>query len=136
LYASAALIGLSSPHAGMAQTNQQQTASDSGIEEVVVTARRREERVATVPLAITAFSQQDIEKQNISQLSDLMRSVPSLSSAQDNSDANGFYSGQIRLRGLPGSEVYFAEVPLGDVDYNPTSGITHGTAQGFYSRPS
>ena len=102
------------------------------LEEVVVTARRREEKVQAVPMAITAFSQADIEQKRILQISDLAKSVPSLSTAQDNSDANGFYSGQIRLRGLPGTEVYFAEVPLGDVDYNPASGITHGTSVGFF----
>ena len=130
LCASVGLIGIASPRSVLAQADQ--PAADNGIEEIVVSARRREERVETVPLAITAFSQADIEKQHITQISDLTRSVPSLSSAQDNSDANGFYSGQIRLRGLPGSEVYFADVPLGDVDYNPTSGITHGTSNGFY----
>src|ERR1700722_16375524 len=97
--------------------------SASGLAEIVVPSRRREERVQTVPLAITAFTQQDVEKKRINQISDLARNVPSLSSSQSNSDANGYFSGQIRLRGLPGSEVYFADVPLGSVDFNPVDGI-------------
>jgi iron complex outermembrane receptor protein len=132
LCAAGSLGAFPAAHPVLGQDQPAQPSASAGLEEIVVTARRREERVQTVPVAITAFSQADLEQQHITQISDLMRSVPSLSSAQDNSDANGFYSGQIRLRGLPGSEVYFAEVPLGDVDYNPTSGITHGTAAGFY----
>jgi iron complex outermembrane receptor protein len=126
-----ALTGIGAAPVVLAQ-DQQQAGSGSGLEEIVVTARRKEEKLQSVPIAITAFSQTDIEQKHIQQISDLFKSVPSLSSAQDNSDANGFYSGQIRLRGLPGSEVYFAEVPLGDVDYNPASGITHGTSTGFF----
>jgi len=134
LCATAAIVGLTAGSGpARAQTDQPQAAAGrGGLEEIVVTARRREERVQTVPLAITAFSQADVEEKHITQISDLMKNVPSLSSAQDNSDANGFYSGQIRLRGLPGTVVYFNEVPLGDVDFNPASGITHGTSVGFF----
>ncbi len=130
LCASVAFVGLASPRTVLAQADQ--PTAGGGLEEIVVTARRHEERVETVPLAISAFSQVDLEQQRVLQLSDLAKNVPSLFTAQDNSDANGFYSGQIRLRGLPGVEIYFADVPLGNADYNPTSGITHGTAQGFY----
>ena len=132
LYSAAALVSLIGEHEAIAQSSQNATASSSGLEEVVVTARRREEKIQSVPMAITAFSQTDIEQKHIQQISDLLKSVPSLSSAQVNSDGNGFYSGQIRLRGLPGTEVYFAEVPLGNVDFNPASGITHGTSTGFF----
>jgi len=102
------------------------------LEEIVVTARRRAERMQTVPVAITAFTQQDIERKHITQISDLWRSVPSLSVDPDNSDANGFYGSYVRLRGLPGTVLYFAEVPLGIGDPDHTSGISHGSAPGFY----
>ena len=104
----------------------------TGLEEIVVTARRTEERLQSVPIAITAFSQNDVEQKHIQQISDLARSVPSLASNQNQSDANGFYTGQVRLRGLPGTVIYFADVPLGSVDYNPTTGITHGTSTGHF----
>src|SRR3569623_1667246 len=126
-----ALTGLGVAPTILAQ-DQQRAESGSGLEEIIVTARRREERMQSVPVAITAFSQTDIEQKHIVQLSDLMKNVPSLSGGQHDSDANGFYGELIRLRGLPGSEVYFADVPLGDVDYNPTTGSTHGLSVGFY----
>jgi outer membrane receptor protein involved in Fe transport len=41
------------------------------IEEIVVTARRREESLQQVPLAITAFTTEDIEARNIENTEDL-----------------------------------------------------------------
>jgi iron complex outermembrane receptor protein len=132
LGASAALIGLLGARGVVAQTAQTAAAPDTGLEEIVVTARRREERVQSVPLSITAFSQADIEKEHIEKVSDLQRAVPSLSISISQSDANAPYSSQTRLRGLAGSVIYFADVPLGSADYAPTTGLTHGTATGFY----
>jgi iron complex outermembrane receptor protein len=133
LCATAAIVGLTAgAKSTLAQPDQPGAASGTGLEEIVVTARRKEERVQTVPIAITAFSQKDIEEKRILQISDLAKNVPSLASNQNQSDANAFYSGQIRLRGLPGTVIYFADVPLGSVDYNPTNGITHGTSTGLF----
>src|SRR5690348_7827477 len=81
---SAALLGLLSGSIGSASSasaqsaDQQTSITATGLEEVVVTARRREEKIQTVPLAITAFSQKDLEVHRIAQVEDLARSVPSL----------------------------------------------------------
>ncbi|MCU0760924.1 MAG: TonB-dependent receptor plug domain-containing protein, partial [Steroidobacteraceae bacterium] len=48
-----------------------------GLEEIVVTARKVEENLMEVPLAITTFSAQAIEEQGIKQLVDVMRLTPS-----------------------------------------------------------
>jgi iron complex outermembrane receptor protein len=131
LFASVAAIGLVSPRTVLAQAAQS-AATDNGMEEIVVTARRKEERVQSVPIAITAFSQADLEKKDINQVKDLAREVPSLSMTASQSDANALYAGFVRLRGLPGTEVYFNDVPLGSADYNPTTGLSHGLSAGFY----
>jgi iron complex outermembrane receptor protein len=115
----------------LAQADQPTAAPAAGLEEIVVTARRREERVQTVPIAITAFSQQDIEQKHITQIADLAKNVPSLAATQTQSDSNARYAGQFRLRGLPGTVIYFADVPLGSADTDPTTGIVHGTSTGF-----
>nr|WP_165388254.1 TonB-dependent receptor [Sphingomonas populi] len=48
-----------------------------GVEdEIVVTARLREENVQTVPIAITALSAQDLNERNISSLNDLTNATP------------------------------------------------------------
>jgi iron complex outermembrane recepter protein len=132
LLAGTAVIGLSQAPAAVAQTDQPAATANGGLEEIVVTARRKEERVQTVPIAITAFSQADIEKKHINQVKDLSQQVPSLAITASQSDVNALYSGFVRLRGLPGTEIYFNDVPLGSADYNPTTGLTHGLSQGFY----
>jgi hypothetical protein len=42
----------------------------------------------------------DVEEKHILQISDLAKNVPSLASNQNQSSANAFYSGQVRLRDL------------------------------------
>jgi iron complex outermembrane receptor protein len=107
--------------------------ADDGMEEVVVTARRREERVQSVPLAVTVFNQAAIEKQQIHEIRDLALHVPSIGAQSNQSDANAPFSDILRLRGLPGTEIYFAEVPLGNADYQIGTGLQHGLSEGnFY----
>lgn len=56
---------------------QQTAQSGLALEEIVVTARRVEENLMTVPVAITAFSSRDIEAANIKQLGDVILMTPS-----------------------------------------------------------
>src|SRR5271168_5511982 len=134
LCATAAMISLSDLRISVAQTAQPAASGSTGLEEIVVTARRREERVQTIPLAITAFSGEDIEKKHINDLSDLGLSVPSLAVDQEQSDPNAYFSNQLRLRGLPGTVVYFADVPVGNTDFSTGSAspFPHGTSPGYY----
>ena len=110
-----------------------QGTGDGDIEEVVVTARRREERVQSVPLAVTVFNQTSIEHQAIHEIRDLALHVPSIGAQSNQSDSNAPFSDILRLRGLPGTEIYFAEVPLGNADYQIGTGLQHGLSEGnFY----
>jgi outer membrane receptor protein involved in Fe transport len=52
--------------------------AQSGLEEIIVTARKREESLLSVPQEIQAIGQQEIEKANLSTVEDLARFVPSL----------------------------------------------------------
>lgn len=54
-------------------------ASDAGIDEIVVTARKRNEKILDTPVAVVAFSAQDIENQGLYSLNDLAASTPGLS---------------------------------------------------------
>lgn len=56
---------------------QQTTPSVATLEEVVVTARRREESMQSVPIAVTALSEDFLRKQNITELTDLGTQIPS-----------------------------------------------------------
>jgi iron complex outermembrane receptor protein len=53
-------------------------ASGSLLEEVTVTAQRREEAVQTVPLAVSAFSDVQLERLNITQTLDLVKLIPNM----------------------------------------------------------
>jgi iron complex outermembrane receptor protein len=133
LCATVAAVGLTGAKTTMAQSDQATAGAGSGLEEIVVTARRREERVQTVPLAVTAFSQASIEKNQIKEVHDLAQHVPSLAVSLSQSDSNALYSGQVRLRGLPGTEIYLADVPIGNADYQGGTGLQHGLSEGnFY----
>ena len=103
--AAAGLIALAAVHPVRAQqpADEQAAAPPTGFEEITVTARRRDERVQTIPIAISAFTQADIDRRHVEQLSDLSKLVPSLSVVLNGSDPNAIHSGQVRLRGLPGS---------------------------------
>ena len=48
------------------------------LDTVVVTARKREETLQDVPIAVSAFTAQSLERQNVQSLSDLQGKVPSL----------------------------------------------------------
>jgi len=50
----------------------------SQIDEIVVTARKMEESLQDVPMSVTAFSSQDIDRKGINNISDVARLTPSL----------------------------------------------------------
>lgn len=71
----AVATGLAVPVGGQAQEED----AVEGIQEVVVTTRRREEKLKEVPLSITAFSADTIESAGISSLGDVASFTPGLS---------------------------------------------------------
>ncbi len=71
---SMALIGLS----GEARA-QQSGADDLTIEEIVVTARKREESLQDIPIAVSAFDAQTIENRGLESIDDVSRFTPGLS---------------------------------------------------------
>ena len=56
----------------------------AGLEEIIVTAQRREENVLDVPLAVSAFNEEAIEELGISSLRDLEVLIPSTTFGFDN----------------------------------------------------
>ena len=107
----ASTLALLSGHPAMAQTGDQKTASsDTGaLEEVIVTARRREERAQTVPIAINVISPVLLKDQNITNPYDLANQIPGLTQCCgahfDNQDAD-------LMRGVRGVQNYIKGVPI------------------------
>ena len=103
-------------HAAVAQET-----SDKVFEEIVVTAQRREQSIYDVPVAISAFSPETIERQGITDLVDIGKFVPNLNvtgfSAGHTSSANPFIRGiglqDHLITTEPGVGVYVDGIYLG-----------------------
>ena len=70
------------------------------IEDVIVTARRREEAAQSVPVAISVFSSDSLTNQNITTTDDLDNIAPNLSFFQDGAVGNAT---SIGIRGVGSS---------------------------------
>ena len=99
------------PLAGAADTGDTDTAAPVGLEEITVTATRREESISRVPISITAISQDAIDTKGIKDFSDVVRFTPGV--AFDSSQTN-----QISIRGISSSGgsgttgIYIDDVPI------------------------
>jgi iron complex outermembrane receptor protein len=102
-----------------AGTRAQTAGASAAVEEVVVTARKREETLLTVPVQVTALSSNQLAKTNTSDLSSLARIVPELKIAQAPS-GNG---GSLVMRGIgsSGADAGLEAEVLVDIDGLPTS---------------
>lgn len=58
------------------QSAAQESGQSGVLEEVVVTARSREEKLQTIPLAITAFTSDDLAKRSVGDRRDVARLTP------------------------------------------------------------
>ncbi len=75
-----------------------------GIEEIVVTAQRREQALQDVPITISAFSAEDLQNRNIENVENLDLLIPNLMVRGGGS--TGPTSGNFTMRGIPGVARY------------------------------
>jgi iron complex outermembrane recepter protein len=103
--------------ADVTATPSTDAASSSGLEEIVVTARRRDESLQNVPESVAYLSEKDLTAHAIADVFSLNKAVPGLT-VQANNGTTALPAFSIRGRGqnygaATGSvETYFAEVPL------------------------
>jgi len=125
----AGVLTLGTPLSGWAQETTAPDSSDH-LSDIVVTARRVEERLQDVPISITVFNQQELTDHNVLNAQDLANYTPSLSVNSNFGNDNTSYA----IRGFvqdigtaPSVGVYFADVvaPRG-----PSSGTTAGDGAG------
>jgi iron complex outermembrane receptor protein len=127
--ASAALFGMPT-----AWAQEATTAPTDGANDIIVTARRSEERLQDVPISITVLSQGAITKRNITNATDIATYVPSLSA-----NANfGPEKASFAIRGFtqegktsPSVGVYFADVVAPRANGGTTSGNGAGPGSVF-----
>ena len=115
LFGAISVLGLSAASSAHAQAEgvapaRPQTADPS---DIVVTARRVEERLQDVPISITVFNQDQLDDRNVSTAADLANYTPSLSAnsrfGTDNTtfSIRGFFQ---ELRTTASVAIYFADV--------------------------
>lgn len=90
----AALLLITTP--GYAQTGGAEAGDQGGLEDIVVTARKRAETLQDVPVAVTAFSEAQIRKYDFSSLERVAASTPNFTIAR----ASNGSAAQLTLRGI------------------------------------
>lgn len=115
--AAAIAAALSPAGVGFAQS----AAPSAGLEEIVVTARRRAESLQEVPVAVSAFSTQQLEARGVSELGQLNAVVPNVS--MYGGGATGESQGSFRMRGVPGVATYIDGVWQSTTDGLLTLGV-------------
>lgn len=110
-----ALITTAAP--AKAQVAADQSSARVGADDIVVTARRREESLQSVPVSITALSSEMLEQKSVQDLSDVATLTPGFRFSQE----GGKNQPSLSLRGLgvlpigegvPAVVAYFNDVPL------------------------
>jgi outer membrane receptor protein involved in Fe transport len=72
-------------------------AAETSIEEIIVTATKREESIQEIPIAVSAFSGQDLDQRGVVDMYGLQEVAPSVAVYNSNSTSNG---GTFRIRGI------------------------------------
>lgn len=98
---------------GVALAAEAAAGEPNALEEVVVTARRVEENMQSVPVAITAIGETALREKSITNPTEVMFNAPSVQMTT----AFGRLSGGYSIRGLAGgTQAYFAEVAGGPTE--------------------
>jgi iron complex outermembrane receptor protein len=113
-------IGLAGYSSGWAQTS---TGGASALDAIVVTARRRDESLQSVPVAVSAFTESELERREILSTTDLDRVTPNLQFKGYGPLTGNNAAAQVFIRGIgqsdgssgvdPGVGLYIDEVYMG-----------------------
>lgn len=87
-------------------------AQDTKLEEIIVTAQKREQSLQDTPIALTALGKSDLEAMRFSDISDLSGNVPNLQIRQSAGDSNG---ATISMRGTVTTNT--------NINFEPTVGV-------------
>jgi outer membrane receptor protein involved in Fe transport len=91
LIAGVSMIGLlSAPSFAQSTAQTGRAAADTGIEEIVVTAQRTSQSLQDVPIAVSAFSAEALQRQQIQNSSDLQLTLPNITFTKGNFTGSSF----------------------------------------------
>lgn len=91
-----ALVLAGPAYAQDAASPQATSAPQSGLEDIVVTARKREESIQDIPVAVSAFSQAQIDRADLTSVEKIASSTPQLTVGR----ASNGSGAQISMRGI------------------------------------
>jgi iron complex outermembrane recepter protein len=110
--------GISAPPSPRDSSTDQRPAkaTEFKLDEIIVTARRREEDLQSIPVAVTVVSQQTLQNNNIQVLEDLHYLVPSLLTSmhanREEAEVSIRGQGPGSQNSTPGVVMYLNEVPV------------------------
>ncbi len=87
----------------------------SGVEEIIVTAQKRAERIQDIPIAISAFTQEDLTRSQIAGGPDLITQIPNFTFTKTN-----FSGYSIQIRGIGTQAISATTDPAVAVAFNNT----------------
>jgi iron complex outermembrane recepter protein len=108
-------------NASSTQANGEGTAASGGLEEIVVTATRREQRQQDIPISLTAFSQQTLDTLSVNSMDDVTRLTPGVAFVRNGTSTTGNYNDEdsdVNIRGIDSTAgasttgIYIDDTPI------------------------
>lgn len=113
LAATVSVIALSMAAPSLAQTAGNEPVS--AVDDIIVTAQKREESIQDVPIAVSAFSAENLDALKIEGGSELMRAIPNVSFSKSNFSMYNF-----SIRGIGTKAISASSDPAVAVSFNNT----------------
>ena len=117
----AAVLGQAGFIASAMAADDNPTAAGGGLEEIVVTATRRAERLQDIPISATAFTQEKLDVQGLHNIDDLTRLTPGVTFQRDATTSSGNFNDEdsdINIRGVDSTAgtstvgIYIDDTPI------------------------
>src|SRR6266478_211922 len=99
----AAGAGAAAPGTCQTSDTSATSAATGGLEEITVTATRREERLQDVPISVSAFSQEKLDAEGLRNIDDLSRLSPGVTFSRNGTGSSANYNDEnsdINIRGV------------------------------------
>jgi len=100
------------PSAQVANAAEQSAAADAAIDEIVVTANRREQVLSTVPISIAAFSTAEMDAKAVRNIDDIARNTPGITLGRGFSATNSISIRGVSSAGPGTTGIYINDSPI------------------------